>query len=502
VEFTPWSALTWHGTNLVVTNIVGSVTNVFTNCTVRVRSSNNQQQWSGWERAENGYPLSATPSGQWLEIEVTLQQLSPDVSPVLYDIAVTPIPQGVADLEVSQSWSAAYAWWPLTNRITVINHGPDDASGLVLTGSLPVGLTFLSAASTQGSLVQSNGLLRWNLGSLPNGASLQAEAVVVATNTGTFTNFVVVKAYDTDPQTNNNQAVAAMTVYQAPCLAPPTGLLSWWPGESNALDIVGSHDGTAVNGVTFVSGKVGQAFNLDGVNDYVDLGNWFNLQVFSISLWLKPRPSQMQYADIMDNNHTGSRSWVVQSQNTSAGNATYWGSGFNSTSGGAGVGFWLTNDVWQMLTITLDSNRTHRLFVDGRLVGTSTLPGPIYYDGSQHLNIGRHQLLGRYFNGQLDEACIFSRALSELEVVGLYLAGSTGMCKSPVDVRLTIAPTPSGVVLRWPSTAAGWQLQYVEALFPGVLWQNESTPPQLINSAYQLTLPFTTTQRFYRLKAP
>ena len=58
------------------------------------------------------------------------------------------------------------------------------------------------------------------------------------------------------------------------------------------------------------------------------------------------------------------------------------------------------------------------------------------------------------------------------------------------------------MVLRWPSTAAGWQLQYVEALFPGVLWQNESTPPQLINSAYQLTLPATSTQRFYRLKSP
>ncbi len=58
------------------------------------------------------------------------------------------------------------------------------------------------------------------------------------------------------------------------------------------------------------------------------------------------------------------------------------------------------------------------------------------------------------------------------------------------------------MLLRWPSTAAGWQLQYVDALFPGVLWQNEFTPPQLINSTCQLTLPATATQRFYRLKAP
>ena len=58
------------------------------------------------------------------------------------------------------------------------------------------------------------------------------------------------------------------------------------------------------------------------------------------------------------------------------------------------------------------------------------------------------------------------------------------------------------MVLRWPSTVVGWQWQYVDTLFPGVFWRNESTPPQLINSAYELTLPATATQRFYRLKAP
>jgi hypothetical protein len=70
-------------------------------------------------------------------------------------------------------------------------------------------------------------------------------------------------------------------------------------------------------------------------------------------------------------------------------------------------------------------------------------------------------------------------------------------------MRLTIAPAPLGVVLRWPATiAAGWQWQFMEALFPGVVWQPESTPPLLTNSLYQLTLPATNAQRFYRLKGP
>ena len=47
------------------------------------------------------------------------------------------------------------------------------------------------------------------------------------------------------------------------------------------------------------------------------------------------------------------------------------------------------------------------------------------------------------------------------------------------------------MLLRWPATAAGWQLQDVDAFFPGVVWQPEPTPPLLSNSLYQLTLPAT-----------
>ncbi len=519
VEFTPWSALTWHGTNLLVTNIVGGVTNVFTNCTVRVRSSSDQQQWSGWERAENGYPLSATPAGQWLEIEVTLQQLSPEGSPVFYDISVTPIPQGVTDLEVSQSWSAAYAWWPLTNRITVINHGPDDASGLVLTSSLPSGLTFLSAASTQGSLVQSNGLLRWHLGSLANGASLQAEAVVMATNTGTFTNFVGVKAYDTDPQTNNNQSVVVATIMQPPCLPPLLGLVSWWPGDGNADDIVGTNHGILTNGATVVPGMVGQAFSFDGINDAVGvttppLANVRN--TFTIEFWALPVAFRLTTAETNSGSSgEGQRFAIYPEQGDYSGVPGAAGAGVSVGTNGISVfehaGYYLPSLLvydcpvvgWTHIAVVYEDKQL-RLFVNGTLrrIGQISVRSVVF--PSKRFGSHTDPPWSPYlqYPGLLDEISIYNRAMSGADIQAIYLAGSRGKCKGPVGVPLTIALTPSGVVLRWPSTAAGWQLQYVEALFPGVLWQNESTPPQLINSAYQLTLPATATQRFYRLKSP
>src|SRR5581483_9842647 len=55
------------------------------------------------------------------------------------------------------------------------------------------------------------------------------------------------------------------------CIAPPTGLVSWWPGEANAYDIVGVNNGTVHPGVTFGTGKVGQAFSFNGTSGYVSI---------------------------------------------------------------------------------------------------------------------------------------------------------------------------------------------------------------------------------------
>ena len=50
---------------------------------------------------------------------------------------------------------------------------------------------------------------------------------------------------------------------------PSQGLISWWPGEGNARDVTEANTGVLRNGVSFATGKVGQAFSLDGRNDFV-----------------------------------------------------------------------------------------------------------------------------------------------------------------------------------------------------------------------------------------
>src|SRR5207244_68554 len=53
------------------------------------------------------------------------------------------------------------------------------------------------------------------------------------------------------------------------CVAPPAGLIGWWPGDGNSSDIAGGHAGTLLGGTIFVQGMVGGAFSFNGVDGYI-----------------------------------------------------------------------------------------------------------------------------------------------------------------------------------------------------------------------------------------
>src|SRR5258708_7889307 len=75
----------------------------------------------------------------------------------------------------------------------------------------------------------------------------------------------------------------------AQCVPAPSGLVSWWRGESNAFDQLGTNNGTLVGNITFGPGKVGQGFVIDGNGSAVLVGNppGLQLQNFTIEAWVK-----------------------------------------------------------------------------------------------------------------------------------------------------------------------------------------------------------------------
>src|SRR5262245_28791190 len=79
---------------------------------------------------------------------------------------------------------------------------------------------------------------------------------------------------------------------QSACVQHPSGLVSWWPGEGNANDTIGSNNGAIGGTVTFAPGKVGQAFKFNGnQDDGINLGdvadfNFSPASSFSIESWI------------------------------------------------------------------------------------------------------------------------------------------------------------------------------------------------------------------------
>ena len=81
---------------------------------------------------------------------------------------------------------------------------------------------------------------------------------------------------------------------QNSCVAPHSGLISWWPGDGNADDIEDGNPGTLLNGTGFGTGFVtsgsGQGFSFDGVDDRIVVADSPNLDFgtgsFTVDYWL------------------------------------------------------------------------------------------------------------------------------------------------------------------------------------------------------------------------
>ena len=96
------------------------------------RSSQDESIWSAWETAENGVPLTETPEGRYVEIKVTLQSITEEQSPFLYDLTVKPA------VPVSRCFIATAAYGtPMAEEIQILREFRDE---YLLTNLLGQGL--------------------------------------------------------------------------------------------------------------------------------------------------------------------------------------------------------------------------------------------------------------------------------------------------------------------------------------------------------------------------
>ena len=94
----------------------------------------------------------------------------------------------------------------------VLNEGPEDATNVVFTDTLPDTVTFVSATSTVGNCALSGPVVTCSVGPLKKLADVQINIVATPTAIGTFTNVMSVSAAEPDLALANNSATQTDTV--------------------------------------------------------------------------------------------------------------------------------------------------------------------------------------------------------------------------------------------------------------------------------------------------
>lgn len=196
------------------------------------------------------------------------------------------------------------------------------------------------------------------------------------------------------------------------------GLLASYNFNNNTLDQSGNGRNATFANTFIADGRKGDpnsAWSFNGSNQRINLGTWFNLQTFTISMWLKTGSTQANaYAMIIDNNHGGNLMWNMQQRNTTLNLYDFGLSG----SPGTGQEVNLTPNQWTHVVITCNGSALS-LYKNGVLSGSSNYTGPIIYNGTQSLCLGAYVNGGnyvRYWNGLMDDIKIYNRALSAVEV--------------------------------------------------------------------------------------
>ena len=99
----------------------------------------------------------------------------------------------------------------LTYTIAVTNNGPDDATGVVLTDTIPASTSFVSAISTKGTC-SGNPAITCTIGALANGETATVTIRVIPNTIGTITNTATATRNEPDSNATNNSDTDITTV--------------------------------------------------------------------------------------------------------------------------------------------------------------------------------------------------------------------------------------------------------------------------------------------------
>ena len=200
-------------------------------------------------------------------------------------------------------------------------------------------------------------------------------------------------------------------------------LVSWWKFNGNADDSVGSNNGTVIN-ATLSTGQNGQtngSYSFNGTDATINFGNStsLNQKQLTMSIWARPTTANQTGILLAKEGQYKYRLIPSGLGVLIATNGTSW-SNMPTTN------TVITANSWQHIVLTIDSDRLNlKIYLNGVLMMlTSSLSSPITNFNTKNFYVGSTQGTSEWFNGNLDDARVYSRVLSAAEIKGLYDAGA------------------------------------------------------------------------------
>jgi len=210
-------------------------------------------------------------------------------------------------------------------------------------------------------------------------------------------------------------------------LAPP-GLVNWWPGNGNAIDIVSGYNGLPANGFSYAAGETGQAFHFDGSTSYLTMTNSpaDMAAPWTACMWVyRQQTPQVSAALLSDGTYTLKLEQYMNKTNSHYVGITQLGVADYVFS----QNYIVPLNTWTHLAFVA-SGSTTTLYANGVAKGTVSAAIPL-----GRITMGVTDVSGTgyvdYMEGSMDDVMTLNTALTATQIQAIYNSGASGLVQAP-----------------------------------------------------------------------
>lgn len=226
--------------------------------------------------------------------------------------------------------------------------------------------------------------------------------------------------------------------------APSTllnNLYAVYKAENNANDSLGIYNGTAQGGLTYITGKSGNAFKFNGTNAFVNMGDVMDIELssWSYSMWFNV-DSISSIRTLFSKTIALESIGRIRCTITTGGIIRFVFSPTNTASIND-IDIQTTNTIslntWYNVVFVLDRTNNLKIYLNGvlqtvtSLIATNDLTpySAINFNNTNQFRIGATTAADNFtatnlFSGSIDEFNVWNRVLTPTEITELYNSGS------------------------------------------------------------------------------